>query len=212
MNIHSQTNPRRSAGNPKRSPGRPRVDDKRRRILDAAVRVFAERGFHGTAVPLVAAAAGVGTGTLYRYFPSKVELVNEVFRDAKSRLRDALLKDLELKGEPKHVFFEMWGRLARFARSEPLAFRFLELQDHLPYLDAESQALEQSVLIPVWGAVNALRDRGIARDMPMEALIALVWGALVGLMKAERLGYLNLSDDVLAHAAEACWSAVTNSQ
>ena len=188
------------------------MDDKRRRILDAAIRVFAERGFHGTAVPLVATEAGVGTGTLYRYFPSKVELVNEVFRDAKSRLRDALLTDLEFGRAPSEVFFDMWGRMARFARKEPIAFRFLELQDHLPYLDAESQAIEQSVLIPVYQAVNALKDHGIARDMPIEALIALVWGALVGLIKAERLGYLNLSDDVLARAAEACWSAVTKSQ
>ncbi|MBA3542140.1 MAG: helix-turn-helix transcriptional regulator, partial [Deltaproteobacteria bacterium] len=46
-----------------RGRGRPLVDDKRRIILDAALTVFAERGFHGTAVPEVAEAAGVGTGT-----------------------------------------------------------------------------------------------------------------------------------------------------
>ena len=66
--------------------------DKRRRILDAALKTFAERGFHGTSVPEVAEAAGVGTGTLYRYFAHKDALVNEVYRDAKLRLRAALLE------------------------------------------------------------------------------------------------------------------------
>ena len=49
---------------PARKRGRPLVDDKRRRILDAALRTFADRGYHGTAVPEVADTAGVGVGTL----------------------------------------------------------------------------------------------------------------------------------------------------
>src|SRR5438105_1854269 len=77
-----------------RKRGRPVVDDKRRRILDAALRVFAERGFHGTSVPEVAEAAAVGTGTVYRYFENKEALVNQVYRDAKQRLRGALLDGL----------------------------------------------------------------------------------------------------------------------
>src|SRR5580698_3894904 len=71
--------------------GRPAVGDKRRKILDAALSEFAERGYHGVAVPEVADAAGVSTGTMYVYFDSKETLVNEVFRDAKGRLKTALL-------------------------------------------------------------------------------------------------------------------------
>src|SRR6185503_5568621 len=57
-----------------RSRGRPVLDDKRRRMLDAALTAFAERGYHGVAVPEVAAAAGVSTGTIYVYFESKEAL------------------------------------------------------------------------------------------------------------------------------------------
>ena len=44
-------------------------------ILQAALQLFAERGYHGTAVPEVASLAGVGTGTIYRYFESKHKLL-----------------------------------------------------------------------------------------------------------------------------------------
>src|SRR5690348_5979837 len=94
MNVRSDI---RQVGDPapvKRGRGRPLVDDKRRRILDAALQTFAAKGYHGTAVPEVADAAGVGTGTLYRYFAHKEALVNEVYRDAKQRLKVALLDDL----------------------------------------------------------------------------------------------------------------------
>ena len=84
----------RSERGDQRGRGRPLVDDKRRIILDAALRVFAAKGYHGTAVPDVADAAGVGTGTLYRYFANKQALVNVVYRDAKIRLRTAVLDDV----------------------------------------------------------------------------------------------------------------------
>ncbi|MFO1187803.1 MAG: helix-turn-helix domain-containing protein [Alphaproteobacteria bacterium] len=46
--------------------------DKRDLILGfAALSLFVEKGFDGTAVPEIAARAGVGTGTLYRYFAGR---------------------------------------------------------------------------------------------------------------------------------------------
>ena len=184
------------------------MDDKHRRILDAALVEFAARGYHGTTVPEVAAAAGVGTGTLYRYFAHKEALVNEVYRDAKQRLRDALLDgtvaaDVSTLGAAEAWFGALWNRLAAFARDNPEAFRFLEMQDHVEYLDDASKQLELSVLAPLLLAGKRLRDRtaGIA----IEVAMALVWGAFVGLVKADRLGYLPLDEARLAAARVACW-------
>jgi len=50
------------------------LQDKRNRILQAVRQVVSEVGFHGAQVTMVAEAAGVATGTVYRYFPSKGEL------------------------------------------------------------------------------------------------------------------------------------------
>jgi len=193
----------------KRRRGRPLVDDKRRRILDAALRVFAARGYHGTAVPEVAAAAKVGTGTMYRYFETKEALVNEVYRDAKARLRAALLDGLDLAAVGEGWFLDAWRRLIDFARAEPAAFQFLEMQDHAPYLDAKSREVELSVLAPLWLAGKRLTDRRrTARALPVDVLIALVWGAFVGLIKADRLGYLTLDDKTLMRAGEVCWTLI----
>jgi AcrR family transcriptional regulator len=208
MNVPS-VNDRRETKRPR---GRPLVDDKRRIILDAALRAFAARGYHGTSVPEVAAEARVGTGTLYRYFENKEALVNQVYRDAKTRLRDALLVelspvDVDDDARAEAWFGELWRRLAVFARAEPDAFRFLEMQDHVEYLDAKSRALELSVLAPLWVAGKKLHDRR-AGGPPVDIAIALLWGAFVGLVKAQRLGYLALDDKKLAAAGAAAWRMV----
>ena len=54
-------------------------------ILSAALELFAEKGFHGTAVPEIAAKAGVAAGTIYRYFDSKEAMVNAVYQRHKAR-------------------------------------------------------------------------------------------------------------------------------
>jgi TetR/AcrR family transcriptional regulator, fatty acid metabolism regulator protein len=56
-------------------------EEKRRRILDAAVRVFARKGFHTSRVGDIAEEAGVAHGLLYHYFASKDEVLETVFRE-----------------------------------------------------------------------------------------------------------------------------------
>jgi TetR/AcrR family transcriptional regulator, fatty acid metabolism regulator protein len=57
------------------------AEEKRRHILDAAVRVFARRGFHTSRVGDIAEEAGVAHGLLYHYFSSKDEVLQTVFRE-----------------------------------------------------------------------------------------------------------------------------------
>ena len=61
-------------------------EEKRRQILDAAVRVFARRGFHTSRVGDIAEEAGVAHGLLYHYFSSKDEVLQTVFRENWSEL------------------------------------------------------------------------------------------------------------------------------
>jgi AcrR family transcriptional regulator len=56
-------------------------EEKRRLILDAAVRVFARKGFHACRVGDIAEEAGVAHGLLYHYFASKDEVLDAAFRE-----------------------------------------------------------------------------------------------------------------------------------
>ncbi|MBD0282961.1 MAG: TetR/AcrR family transcriptional regulator [Thermoleophilaceae bacterium] len=64
--------------------------DKRRLILDAAVWVFARRGFHHCRVSDVADEAGVAYGLVYHYFDSKEEILNTLFLERWQVMLDAI--------------------------------------------------------------------------------------------------------------------------
>ncbi len=176
-------------------------------ILDVAIRLFAERGFVAASVPDIARAAGISNGAMYRHFADKAALVNALYQRWKRVFVATLMTDLppdDARAQLRHV----WTRMAEFVRDEPAAFDFLELRDHRAYLSDESRALEAAALLPIVTFFEQAKARGEVRDAPTPTLIALIWGAFTGLVKAERMGYLALTDDDLAHAEAAVWAAL----
>jgi AcrR family transcriptional regulator len=67
-------------------------DDVRERIAGAALEVFAARGYLGATMGEIAAAAGISTGNVYRYFPGKNELFDAVVSPAFARRFRALVR------------------------------------------------------------------------------------------------------------------------
>jgi AcrR family transcriptional regulator len=69
-----------------------RREETRQQLLDAAGRLFAERGYHATSVPDIVRAAGVGHGTFYDYFGSRHEILVALTQHAASGTRRPRLK------------------------------------------------------------------------------------------------------------------------
>ena len=56
-------------------------DIKRKKIFDAALRVFAQKGYHNATIDEIAALSGVGKGSVYRYFKSKEDLLTQLLTE-----------------------------------------------------------------------------------------------------------------------------------
>jgi len=76
-------------------------EDKRRRIIDAAVEVFAEKGFFGSKVSEVARRADVADGTIYLYFKSKDDILISLFEEKMEEIMARLTEILSGIEEPE---------------------------------------------------------------------------------------------------------------
>lgn len=145
----------------------------RQRLLRAAADVFAERGYDGTRVADIAAAAGVSNGALYTHFASKAELLVDALRTHGRRL----LADL-FAADPGRSVTELLLVIGRWLPRR---------RDARGYLIVEA-------------LVAARRDEEVAR--PMRDYIGERGDWLAGLMQvAQAAGELDpaLSPNALAH-------------
>ena len=75
-------------------PTRPIEDTQGKRgdILGAGLHLFDEQGFHGTSMSEIAEAAGVGAGTIYRYFDGKEDLVDQLYAEARAAAHESIVE------------------------------------------------------------------------------------------------------------------------
>lgn len=174
--------------------------EKEHAIYDAALQLFAERGYAGTAVPELAREAGVSVGTIYRYFKDKEALVNALYRRWRRTLTAWISLGLDPQADPRARFHHVWERLIGFARVHERALVFLELHHHATYLDAESRAMQAEIPAPLDGLFAGSASPAVR--------YAVFWGIYMGVVRAHWQGRLDLTATEIRETEDACWAAV----
>ncbi len=97
----------------------------RAQLLRAAKHLLASRGFHGTKIADIAAAADVGTGTFYLYFPTKEALFADLMRETALRAREEIERAQAPCTDPREKARVATETFFRFAHANRDLFRIL---------------------------------------------------------------------------------------
>jgi len=189
-----------------------RNSDKRKEILQAALVLIAEHGFHGAPMSMIADRAGVGAGTIYRYFESKEALITELYRELEGRLLSCLREGYSDADPIRVRFLHVGAAVMRYFIANPLHFRYMEQYMNSPFgiaLKRErliGQADEGSLFF------QSIFEEGMAqevlKELPIFMHFALSFGPLIVLIRDHILGLLSLDDAGIAQVIEACWDGV----
>jgi AcrR family transcriptional regulator len=141
-------------------------EDIRSRILQAALRLFAAKGYEGTTTKDLAGKANVAEGTLFRYFPNKKAILIEVATRGWVDILTDLLTELSEMGSYKAVAQVMRRRVLRMREnSDLLRVCFIEAQFH-PEL---KERIQSEVIAKMTDVAEAFFqtaiDRGVYRPM-----------------------------------------------
>lgn len=181
---------------------------KRQDILDAAIVLFAERGYNGTTVPMIADAAKVGAGTIYRYFDHKESLVNVLFQEKINALFEQLLKDYPTESSIREQFHHIFESIHHFAMGDTHALHFIDSHCNEIFLTKESQELFDSFIEYISNVVRVGQERGEIIVLQTEALIGVVYGAIVQILKMVRAGTIDGSSPLMDNLEDCCWNAI----
>jgi len=182
--------------------------DKRTLILQTTLDLMTEYGFHATPISLIAQHAGIGAGTIYRYFDNKEHLINELFTEIKKRVIKAMLQDYREEGTFKERFKHLWKNLIRYCIDHPKEFQFVEQYRYAPFVSNMTREETFIILAPIMQFFIESKRAKAMKDLPLYTIIALLYGPIVSLAKLHLDHNQQLTNDRLEQAAEACWDAV----
>jgi len=89
----------------------------RGRLLEAAKRVFSEKGYHGAQISHIIDEAGVARGTFYLHFRSKEEIFRELLQEVVEELKERI-RVIDPGGDPIQQITENIARVVEFALEE----------------------------------------------------------------------------------------------
>ena len=177
------------------------MEEKRRQILDAAVRVFAHKGFHTSRVGDIAEEAGVAHGLLYHYFDSKDQLLETVFHENWSVLLDRI-RAVEETDEPsaeqlRHVALI----ILRTWKHEPDVVRVVVREI------ARSPEIQQQIgeLVQPIDSIRRIVERGQARgefrlELDPGLAATIFYGGIDAILTGWVLGTRSDSPEAMAEA------------
>ncbi|MCJ7508556.1 MAG: TetR/AcrR family transcriptional regulator [candidate division Zixibacteria bacterium] len=147
-------------------------------ILNAAMKVFARCGFEGTDVEDIAALAGVGKGTIYRYFKSKGDLFFSVLEWGMDTLHKRVVGAIgNTKGSMEKLKAALSTYLGFFEENRDF-YRVLILEkvEHKP---REHERMKKKHLSGVRFFENILKEgvrEGVFRKIKVDSVAYALWG------------------------------------
>jgi len=158
-----------------------RTPDKHRAILDAAVKIFARKGFFQARVSEIAKEAGVADGTVYIYFKGKDDLLISIFEEKMeevlARFRQAVAREADARSRFRRLIHM---HLAEFQAYPELAAVFqVELRQSSRFMRQYKNVQLRQYLELIGEVVEAGCREGVFReDIPSGLTKRFVFGAL----------------------------------
>lgn len=163
----------------RRMPPRPRSESKRAKIVEAAMRHFAEQGYHAARVGDIAAALGIAKGSIFQHFGSKDGLFFEVYKKAVC----SFPRYLDAPGEVRDSgFFEVlryWlVRTEHMLHEDWIPYRVSLLGNYGTDLTLKREINRFLLAEDPYGAVAFVRfglERGeLRRDLDQEMMVSIL--------------------------------------
>jgi AcrR family transcriptional regulator len=137
--------------------------DIRTAVIETALRLFIDRGFHGTPTSEIAKQSGVATGTLFYHFDSKELLISSIYIHVQSHWTDYVTSGadptLSIKAQCHFLFTNMIDWAVEF----PEYFRFRLMVRHSPLIDKVTEAQGMEAIKFTREMISSGQDQGVFR-------------------------------------------------
>lgn len=187
--------------------------EKRENILRAALRLFDAYGFHGTSMSAVAESADVGTGTIYRHFDGKEDLVNQLYERAREEAHELILDTgFDETDSVRERLYTAWTALIKNYIDRPRLYRFILKYESSAYYQQSQQSQVDDIEPRFRDIFETGVEEGLFKDLPVKVFLSFGSGVANQLVQEHLNGELDLLDDTrMEQSFEMLWDAYATS-
>jgi len=141
--------------------------------MAAAIRVIAAQGL-GAPTAAIAKQAGVSNGSLFTYFETKADLLNQLYMELKAEMAAAAMDGIPAESGIREQMLHMWSHWSRWAASCPEKRRTLAHLDVSDDITPESRQTGHETMAGVARLLERSRENGPMRDATLGFVVALM--------------------------------------
>ena len=153
------------------------VIDKKVAIMESALKLFTERGFHGTSTAQISKEAGVATGTLFNYFSTKEDLIHSLYFEVKGQLSQSMGKEIEAQNTFQDKLKKIWSNLIKWGVDNQEEFLFVGQFCSSPYITKFTREEVTKEYVFLHDLVNQGIKTGAIKNFSAELTIAMFYQA-----------------------------------
>src|SRR5450432_1530239 len=184
------------------------ISGKREAILKSTLELIKDNGFHGTPISLIAKNAGVASGTIYHYFPSKDAIIIALHYKIKEEMVAAMFNEPNSVKEYKQQFFDGWINLCKYFINNPSSLIFHEQFNSSPYAKIVSKKNGKGTVSKFNEFFQLGMDKGYLKKMEYLLIASAVFGCITATAKYHVTGRFGFKDTDLCKVANIIWDGI----
>lgn len=160
--------------------------DKQESFLNAALKLFVANGVQNTSTAAIAKKAGTAAGTLFLYFPTKQDLINELVlkigREQSQYIKTLLDPSLSVRD----MFFTIWSGCIRWFLDHLEAYEFNQQVRDTDWVDQATVRESAKFFDYFYDAIKTGLDEGALKPYPIEVIGGFLYQDIVAVMNILR--------------------------
>jgi AcrR family transcriptional regulator len=184
--------------------------DKKELIIEAALKLFVENGFHGTATGKIAQEAGVATGTLFNYFKTKDELVIAIYIQLKEELANYITENTENQSDTKGKIKIQISATLFWGLDNSSKFRFIQQFHSSPYLSQVEVEVINKQVLPHLQLIQTGINEDLIKVLPVDLIYSIISSQTFGLyqyLTSKELSKVE-QHDTIQNTFEMLWEMI----
>jgi AcrR family transcriptional regulator len=182
--------------------------DKKALILQTTLKLITENGFHCAPVSMIASESGIATGTIYRCFKNKEDIINELYTYIKTDFNNAILKGLYDGIGIRDEYYLKWINMVNYHLNNTLESKFLDQYATSPYIKEDVIKRNLEKYSHLRDLYNRAVISGVIKKISYEAITILMLGTVTQIYRIYNSKILIVNEKIISEVFEVFWDGI----